>query len=179
MQYRNYGLFAIIGPMLIFFSIIVSLIFSSSWFDWGSNILSDLGNPNFSNLALFFNSGLFIGGFFLLIYSITALKAEAKQSSYCLFISTFFILLLAIFNISYGVLHNFLAVFHFIMLSITSIVYFLEKKSIIAISTLIVVLFIWLIYFLGFLNIGISFPEAMSKIVLFWIMYSGFSFYNK
>lgn len=179
MEYKNYGLFAIIGPILIFFSIIVSLIFSSSWFNWESNILSDLGSPYFSNLALFFNSGLFIGGFFLLIYSITAFKMEAKRSSYCLFISTFFILLLAIFNISYGVLHNFVAVFHFIMLSITSIVYFLEKKSIFAISTLIIVLFTWLIYFLGFLNIGIGFPEAISKIVLLWIVYSGFSFYNK
>ncbi len=179
MRYRKYGLFAIIGPIIIFFSISVSLIFSSSWFNWGSNILSDLGNPSLSNVALLFNSGLFIGGSFLLVYSVTAFKIEAKHSSYCLFISTFFIQLLAIFNISYGVLHNFLAIFHFLMLSITSIVYFLEKKSIFPILTLLVVLFTWLIYFLGFIKIGIGFPEAISKFVLLWIIYSGFSFYNK
>ena len=72
-----------------------------------------------------------------------------------------------------------MAIVHFLMLSATSVVYFTEKKSFLAIATLIIVLISWLIYFLGILAIGIGFPEAISKLILLWIINSGLSCFIK
>lgn len=176
MQEKFYALFGIVGPLLVYLSIIVSLVLSP-WFSWETNALSDLGNAINSEVASIFNLGLLIGGFFLMIFSVTAFKKHSKYSSYCLFVSTFFIQLLAIFNASYDFFHYFVAVLHFLMLSITSIVYVKENRSIFALTTFLIVIIIWLFYAIGIFKIGIAFPEAISKLVLLWIICSGFNIY--
>ncbi|MBT8171861.1 DUF998 domain-containing protein [Candidatus Bathyarchaeota archaeon] len=176
MEERKYGLFAIVGPLIVYLSIIVSLVLSS-WFNWDSNILSDLGNPENSHVASIFNLGLFIAGFLLMFFSLTVFNKHAKYSSYCLFISTFFIQLLALFNISYGFFHNFVAVLHFVMISITSIVYIVEKRSLFTATTFLLVMITWLLYILGIIKIGIAFPETISKLVLLWIIFVGLRIY--
>jgi hypothetical protein len=80
--------------------------------------------------------------------------------------------LLATFNESYGQLHYAIAVPHFVILSITSIVYTLEKRSALALTTFMIVMLSWLIYFSKIIEIGIAIPETLSKLVLLWIIYS-------
>jgi hypothetical membrane protein len=176
MNKNIYAFFGIFGPLLVYFSIIFSLFFSP-WFDWNTNALSDLGNPSTSKVALEFNLGLMIAGFFIMIYAMTIFKKYAKYTSYCLLGSSFFVQMLASFNIGYGSLHYAVALPHFLLLSISSIVYSIETRSVFAFLIFLIVLFSWLIYSLQIFNIGIAVPEAFSKLVLLWIIYSGIKIY--
>jgi hypothetical protein len=85
--------------------------------------------------------------------------------------------LLGTFNEEYGSLHYTLAVPHFLMLSITTIVYTIEKRAPVALATFVIVMFSWLLYALNVFNIGIAVPETASKLVLLWIMISALRIY--
>jgi len=173
---KNYALFGVLGPLMVYLSILVALLMSP-WFSWQNNALSDLGHAMNSNAAPVFNIGLFLAGFFLMLYSLTAFKKHARYSSVCLLVSAFLVQLLAVFNEAYGSLHYMLAVPHFVMLSVTSIVYTVEKRSTVALTTFLIVMFVWLLYVLNTLNVGIAVPETVSKLVIAWILYSALKIY--
>ena len=177
MEERVYVLFGVFGPLLLYVSIGLSLVLSP-WFSWESNALSDLGHAVNSSVASIFNLGLLLAGFLLMIYSATAFKKHAKYSSICLLASTFLVQLLATFNEVYGSLHYAVAVPHFVMLSLTSIVYTVEKRSAAALITFTIVLGSWTLYGLNIFNIGVAVPETISKIVVSWIMISAFKVYT-
>jgi hypothetical membrane protein len=176
MEERVYALFGVFGPILVYISIGVSLVLSP-WFSWESNALSDLGDAVNSDAAAIFNLGLLLAGFLLMIYALTVFKKHAKYSSFCLLVSTFLVQLLAVFNEVYGSLHYAVAVPHFVMLSLTSIVYTVEKRSAVALITFIIVMFSWLLYGLNIFDIGVAVPETVSKLVVAWIMYSAIKIY--
>ncbi|HDQ06031.1 MAG TPA: DUF998 domain-containing protein [Candidatus Bathyarchaeota archaeon] len=176
MEERVYALFGVFGPLLVYASIVLSLVLSP-WFSWQSNALSDLGHAVTSDVAPIFNLGLLLAGFFLMVYALTAFKKHAKYSSLCLLVSTFLVQLLATFNEVYCSLHYAAAVPHFLMLSLTSIVYTVEKRSAVALTTFVIVMFSWLLYALNIFSIGIAVPETVSKLVLAWIMYSAIKIY--
>jgi len=92
-------------------------------------------------------------------------------------VSTFLVQLVATFNEAYGSLHYAVAVPHFVMLSLTSIMYTVEKRSAAALVTFLIVMFSWLLYGLNIFNIGVAVPETASKLVLAWIMYSAIKIY--
>ena len=177
MEDRAYALFGIFGSLLLYISIIISLLLSP-WFSWENNALSDLGHAVTSDAAAIFNMGLLLSGFLLMIYTVTVFRKHAKYSSNCLLISTFFIQLVAAFNETYGPIHLAAVVPHFIMLSLTSIVYTAERKSTFAFATFLIVMFSWLIYTLDIFNVGIAVPETISKLVVLWIMYSAIKIYR-
>lgn len=176
MEERVYALFGVFGPLLVYISIAVSLALSP-WFSWESNALSDLGHAVDSDAAPIFNIGLLLAGFLLMLYALTAFKNHAKYSSFCLLVSAFLVQLLGTFNEEYGSLHYTLAVPHFLMLSITTIVYTIEKRAPVALATFVIVMFSWLLYALNVFNIGIAVPETASKLVLLWIMISALRIY--
>ena len=177
MDEKVYALFGVFGPILLYVSIGLSLVLSP-WFSWESNALSDLGHAANSNVASIFNFGLLLAGFFLMIYAATVFKKHAKYSSVCLLVSTFFVQLLATFNEVYGSLHYAVAVPHFVMLSVTSIAYTIEKRSALALVTFVIVLGSWALYGLNVFNVGIAVPETISKIVVLWIMISAIRIYT-
>jgi hypothetical membrane protein len=176
MEERVYALFGVFGPLTVYISIAVSLGLSP-WFNWQSNMLSDLGHAVTSDAASIFNLGMLLAGFLMMVYSLTVFQKHARYSSFCLLVSTFLVQLLAAFNEVYGSLHYAVAVPHFVMLSVTSIVYTVEKRSTVAISTFLVVMFSWLLYSLNIFNVGIAVPETLSKLVLAWIVYSAIKIY--
>lgn len=176
MEKRGYALFGIFGPLLVYLSITASLVLSP-WFSWESNALSDLGHAITSDVAPIFNLGLLMAGFFLTVYAVTAFREHAKYSSFCLLVSSFLVQLLAALNEVYGSLHYAVAVPHFVMLSLTSIVYTIEKRSSVAFFTFLIVLGSWMLYELGIFNTGIAVPETVSKLVVAWIMYSAIKIY--
>ena len=176
MEDRVYALFGVFGPLLVYLSIAASLALSP-WFSWETNALSDLGHAVTSDVAWIFNLGLLLAGFLLMIYAMTAFKKHARYSGFCLLVSAFFVQLLAVINESYGGLHYAVAVPHFLMLSVTSIVYTVEKRSAFALATFLVVMFSWLLDALNIFCIGIAVPETVSKLVLLWIMYSALRIY--
>ena len=176
MEERVYVLFGVFGPLLLYLSIGISLVLSP-WFSWESNALSDLGHSVNSDVAAIFNCGLLLAGFLLMIYATTVFKKHAKYSSFCLLVSTFLVQLIAVFNEAYGSLHYAVAVPHFVMLSLTSIVYTVEKRSAVALVTFLIVMLSWLLYTLNVFNVGIAVPETVSKLVVLWIMYSAIRIY--
>lgn len=178
MSQRVYALFGILGPLLVYVTIAISLAVSP-WFSWQTNALSDLGHSVNSSAAPIFNFGLLISGFLLIIYSLTVFKKYAKYSSYFLLVSTFFVQLISVFNETYGSIHYAVAVPHFLMLSATSIVYSVEKRSFLAAGTFLAVMFCWLLYALNLFGIGIAVPETVSKLVLLWILYSAVQIFSK
>ncbi len=173
---KFYALFGLLGPLAVYASIGVSLTLSPS-FSWESNTLSDLGHSVNSEVASIFNLGLLLAGFFLMIYSLTVLKNHARYSSIFLLVSAFLVQLLAVFNEVYGGLHYILAFPHFVMLSITTIVYTIEKRSTVAFVTFLIVMFSWLFYALNIFETGIAVPETVSKLIVFWIMVSAIRIY--
>jgi len=176
MEERVYALFGVFGPLLVYFSIALSLALSP-FFNWETDALSDLGHAVNSNAASIFNFGLLLAGFLMMVYALTVFKKHAKYSSFCLLVSTFLVQLLAAFNEVYGSLHYAVAVPHFVMLSLTSIVYTVEKRSAFALVTFLIVMFSWLLYALNIFKIGIAVPEMVSKLVVLWIMYSAMRIY--
>lgn len=176
MEDRVYALLGIFGPLIVYISILLSLVLSPS-FDWKSNALSDLGHAVTSHVAPIFNLGLLLAGLLMMIYALTVFHKHAKYSSFCLLVSTFFVQLLAVFNEVYGSLHYAVAVPHFVMLSLTSIVYTVEKRSVSALIAFIVVMISWLLYGLGVFKVGIAVPETVSKLVVTWIIYSAIKIY--
>jgi len=176
MEERVYALFGVFGPLLVYASIALSFVLSP-WFSWESNALSDLGHAGTSDAAPIFNLGLLLAGFLMMVYALTVFQKHAKYSSFCLLVSTFLVQLLAVLNEVYGSLHYVVAVPHFVMLSVTSIVYTVEKRSAVAFIMFVIVMFSWLLYALNIFNIGIAVPETVSKLVLAWIMHSAIKIY--
>ena len=177
MEERVFALFGVIGPLLVYISIAVTLIFSP-WFNWQLNALSDMGHAVTGSAAFILNVGLLAAGFLMMVYALTVFKKHAKYSSYCLLASSFFVQLIGTFNEAYGQLHYAVAVPHFLLLSLTSIVYAYEKRSVFALATFLVVMLSWLVYSLNVFSIGIAVPETISKLVLAWIMYSAIQIYR-
>jgi len=178
MDDRAYALFGFLGPLTVYASIALSLALSP-WFNWESNALSDLGHPIQSSAAAVFNFGLLLAGFFMMIYALTAFRSHARISSACLLVSTFLVQALSIFNEAYGALHYAVATLHFVMLSVTSLVYFVERKSTLALLTFVAVLLSWLLYGVKLVDVGVAVPETFSKLILLWIIGSAIQIYRE
>ncbi len=176
MQQRVYALFGFVGPLVVYVTIGVSILLSP-WFNWESDALSDLGHAVRSEVASVFNFGLLLAGFLLVVYAVTVFRKHAKYTSIGLLISAFMIQLLATFDEVYGSLHYIVSVPHSAMLSITSVMYAAERKSSLALITLLIALVSWALYGLKIRGVGIAVPETISKIMLLWIMYSGIRIY--
>ena len=66
MEERVYALFGVVGPLVAYISMGVSIVLSP-WFSWESNALSDLGHAFRSEVASIFNFGLLLAGFLMMI----------------------------------------------------------------------------------------------------------------
>ena len=171
MEERVCALFGVVGPLVAYISIGVSIMLSP-WFSWENNALSDLGHAVKSEVASIFNLGLLLAGFLIMVYAVTVFRKHAKYSSICLLTSAFLIQLLATFDEVYGFLHYALSVPHFILLSITSIVYAIEKKSSLAIITFIIGLGSWILYGMKIYSAGVAVPETVSSVAIALLLVS-------
>ena len=161
MNEKNYVLLGIIGPFVVYISILVSIMFSP-WFSWQSDALSDLGHSVKSEAAPIFNLGLLLTGFLTIIYAVTVLKKHAKYSSICLTASAIILQLVATFDEVYGSLHNTVAVLFFVSIWITSVVNAIEKRSLLALMAFIVGFSSWILYEMEVYSAGIAVPEIIS-----------------
>ncbi|MCW3985354.1 MAG: DUF998 domain-containing protein [Candidatus Bathyarchaeota archaeon] len=177
MNERKYALFGVVGPIAAYLFIIVSIMLSP-WFSWSANALSDLGHAVRSDVAPLFNFGLLLAGFLIMIYSITAFRNHAKYACYCLLISALLLQLVATFDAVYGFLHFLVSVSFFVSFGFASIIYALEKKSILASVAFTIGLGSWILYFAGIYSAGVAVPETISSVaVVSWVMLSAFRIY--
>lgn len=172
MNRRESALFGIIGPSLVYLFIAVSILLSPG-FSWENNALSDLGHAVKSDVAPLYNFGLLIGGFLVMIYAVTAFRSHAKYSSYGLLISALFLQLVAAFDEVYGFLHFVVSVSLFLLFGFASIVYAVEKRSLIAFAAFMVNLFSWALYWVGVYDAGVAVPETISSAAITsWVLLS-------
>jgi hypothetical membrane protein len=177
MNEKDFALFGIVGPLVAYTSIAISISLSP-WFTWRKNALSDLGHATRSDVAYIFNLGLLLAGFLILIYSITVLGKKAKYTSISLALSAFFLQLISTFNEIYGNYHYLVSVAFFVSIIISSTVYAIEKRSLIGSVSVIIGLLTWMLHFIGLNNLGIAVPETISSaIVSSWIIISAIEIY--
>ena len=172
MNDKLYALFGIVGPLVAYISIGVSIVFSP-WFSWGKNALSDLGHSVNSQVAPIFNLGLLLAGFLIVVYAISAFRKHAKYTSIFLVASGFMLQLVATFDEAYGSLHFVISLLFFVSIGFSSIVYALEKKSYLAASMFIISFSSWILYGLKTYSAGVAVPEMISSVaVVLWIIVS-------
>jgi len=169
MASRKGALFGLAAIMTLYLSIFLSILLSP-WFNWLNNALSDLGHVGVSNAAYIFNSGLLLAGFFVILYSAISLKAEAPLTSYFLAFSGFSLQLVGTLNETYGGLHFAVSVLLFMSLLASSLVYFAERRSPLALLVLIAII-PWVMSFEQIVFSGQAIPEIISSIVVMpWII---------
>jgi len=177
MNEKIYALFGVIGPLLAYVSIGVSIALSP-WFSWERNALSDLGHAVKSGVAPIFNFGLLLTGFFLTIYAIKVLNKYARWTGYSLVISAFTLQLIAVCDEVYGLLHLVVSILFFVSLGVTSMFYAVERKSYSALAAFSIGLISWILYWAEFYSAGVAVPETISSVaVLFWIIPSALTIY--
>lgn len=158
-------LLGIFGPLIAYASIGLSIYLSPS-FNWYKNALSDLGHAQKSNVAPIFNSGLLISGFLITIYSVKSLINYAKYTSLSLIFSSLMLQAVAAFDEIYGRIHFAVSVLFFVSAGAACIIYFLEKKSTVAIVSFLVGLTSWLLYWTNVYEAGVAVPEFISAVAV-------------
>ena len=177
MNERAYALFGVIGPLLAYVSIGISIALSP-WFSWERSALSDLGHAVESGVATIFNFGLLLTGFLLTIYAVKVQKRYARWTGCSLAISAFTLQLIAVFDEVYGLLHFVVSVSFFVSLGITSLLYAAETKSYSAGAAFTVGLVSWIFYWAEIYSAGVAVPETISSAVaLLWIIPSALKTY--
>ena len=177
MREQNYALFGLVAPLTAIIFIVVSIVLSP-WFSWWSNVLSDLGHSVDSEVAPLFNFGLLLSGFFIILYSITSFRNHAKYTSYFLVLTGLSLQLVATFDEVYGSLHFQVSVLFFAALCFASISYVVEKRSVLAVTALVIGFSSWILYGLEIYSAGIAVPETISSMAtVTWVMLSALRIY--
>ena len=178
MSDRKFALLGLLGPLTGIISIVICIMLVP-WFSWGSNALSDLGHSVESDVAPIFNFGLLLSGFMIILYSITSFRNRTKYTSYFLVFVGLSLQLVGTFDEVYNWLHTQVSILFFASIGIASIVYYFEKRSVIALSALIIGTISWIAYGLNLYNSGIAIPETISAVaVALWVILSAFKIYN-
>jgi hypothetical membrane protein len=178
MNEKNCALFGVVGPLLAYVSIGVSIALSP-WFSWERDALSDLGHAVRSGVAPIFNFGLLLTGFFLTIYAVKVLKGYARWTCHSLVISAFTLQLVAVFDKVYGLLHLVVSILFFVSLGVTSLLYAVERKSYSAVAAFTIGIISWILYWTEIYSAGVAVPETVSSAaVLFWIIPSALKIYR-
>jgi hypothetical membrane protein len=176
MNERSYSLLGIVGPVVSYVSIAISILLSP-WFSWQKNALSDLGHATGSSVSPIFNLGLLLGGLLMVIYANSVFSKHSKYTSVCMSLSAFSLQLVATFNETYGYLHYLVSVIFFLSLGLLAIVCTIENKFYFGILPFSIAFISWVAY--GRLyNSGIAVPETISSLaIVILIFYSAIRIY--
>jgi hypothetical membrane protein len=166
---RRFALFGLVGPLVAFLFIALS-IGLSPWFNWQDNALSDLGHATDSSVAPLFNFGLFFAGFLVMVYSVMVLRTHARYTGFCLLVSSLLLQLVAVFDEVYGSLHFLVSVLLFVSFGFASLAYGFEKRSALALAAFAIGFCSWAFYLAGVYGEGVAVPETISSVaVVSWV----------
>ena len=169
---RASALLGLVGPLVAFSSVALAILLSPG-FSWQRSALSDLGHATASGVAPLFNFGLLLGGFLVAIYSVAALAARARYTSYGLLVSALLLQLVAVFDEVYGSLHFSVSVLLFASFGFASVAYAVEKRSVLAAVSVAIGLCAWSLYYAGVYDGGIAIPETISSLASgSWVVWS-------
>lgn len=114
---RISGVCGILIPVIIFICIGIALYYSP-WFIWTKNALSDLGVEGIS--AIFFNSGMIIGGILAFVFSLGLIKTfQKKIGPYILSLSALALIGIGVFPETVFTIHLVFSASFFILLAVS------------------------------------------------------------
>ncbi len=200
------ALCGLLGPIIGFISIGMAVAISTSWFDWFTNALSDLGHPfrlggmngipGVNPAAPIFNGGLLLAGVVSLIFAIYLFWSNLKTRDILCLIGSIF-LFLAMANLAgVGIFHEMFILPHiitafgfFITVSIAPFFYGVGKlldpaSRLMGIFVLVIGL-VMTISFWGSLYLptpwtGAAIPEILLAIIGYiWILPIAFQVYQR
>lgn len=191
----------VVGPLIGFASIGIAVMISS-WFNWFSHALSDLGHPTmlrgltgdpgFNPAAIVFNAGMFITGIVTLFPGFQLVRVKRTEKSIFGILGGICFIASMIFLSGVGIFHEGLLLGHiitaggfFISLTIASILYGISlfryvgtrREGMLALALSIV---ITITLFLGFRLIpGAAIPEMIIAVAGFlWLLPICFRLYH-
>ncbi|UCD13863.1 MAG: DUF998 domain-containing protein [Thermoplasmatales archaeon] len=124
---RIAGICGILIPIVVFMCIGLAM-FHSPWFRWTENALSDLGVGDTS--AIFFNSGMILGGILALVFSLGLIKTlQNKIGAYILSLSSIALIGIGIFPETVYTLHFITSAAFFVLLAISLLIIGLSVKQ--------------------------------------------------
>jgi len=153
----------------------------SEKFSLYSNALSDLGHAAYSNVAWVFNLGLSLGGLLMAVFAIKYVSALNKAISYLTLIAGYVLILIAVYDESYGRLHFWVSVVFFVLILLLVLVYASLLKStkmlITALALVVVNVILWASHFAVRTPPGAAIPELVSifTVIPFYIHLAGHS----
>jgi hypothetical membrane protein len=204
-DYQSGALCGVIGPIIGFTFIAIAIILSTSWFNWWTNALSDLGHPwmlggingipGFNPAASIFNGGMMFTGLIStifgahLIYLFWQHRDLFGLSGSILFVSSMvFLIAVGIFHEGILLPHALAAMGFFLTIFLSSIfmgLAFLRRlvtrnEGIIAITMGII---ITITLFVGFSKLapwtGVAIPEIIMAIAAFiWVIPASIRLYR-
>ena len=156
----------------------------SPWFRWNTNALSDLGVGEASTL---FNSAVFLGGVFNFFFAIGMRewligRRLVKVGIALIMLGSVSLVLVGVFTVAYPILHGIVALGHFILTPIGSILIGLgaernaiKEPSIVAgTAALLAILVLPMTLLVLPFKIGFAVPEIIEAlIVAAWIIFIG------
>ncbi|MFX1575586.1 MAG: DUF998 domain-containing protein [Promethearchaeota archaeon] len=192
---RFAGLCGILGPLIALIGIIGAVAISS-WFNWLTNALSDLGHPTMiggSNgvpglnpAAPIFNTSLILAGLFTIVLTLWLIRHQLFEASVIgivagilLTIAQCFLIAIGIFHEGFGFTHFVVSLGFFVTLLLAGMIYgvrLMQEKhlrliGIIAFILALVSALIWIAYYLSLLPFtGVAIPEIISAITaIIWV----------
>lgn len=174
---RIAGFCGILVPIVVLLFIGISMSYSP-WFKFTDHAFSDLGVEGIS--AIFFNSGMVIGGILILIFSLGLIKILSyKKGAYILTVSALALIGIGIFPETNYSLHFIVSATFFISLAISFLIIGLtikrdryERTMGILATIFAITAFSSIIFLIPWQ--GIAIPEALSSLPSFiWCMIYG------
>lgn len=176
MRWTSPSLLGMVGIAVLLISINVA-ISQAPWFNWVNNALSDLGNLNRGNAAIF-NVGLLSSGFLIALYALIGMRKHAPKSAYLLALTGFSMQLTGLLCENYGRIHYLVSILLFVSLLFSSLAYFAEKRYYPALIAILAIP-IWIIHFQGIIVPGAAIPEIVSASLAFpWVIRSSIRAYR-
>ena len=171
------GICGILIPIVVFICIGLAM-FHSPWFRWTKHALSDLGVEGTS--AIFFNSGMIIGGILAFVFSLGLIKIlQNKIGAYTLCLSSVALIGIGIFPETVYTLHFITSSVFFVLLAISFLIIGItirkdqSERSMGTLATVFAILAICSTIFLVPWE-GIAIPETLSCFPAFiWCMMYG------
>ncbi len=154
-------LLGVLGPTAALGGVAASIA-SCPEFSWRSNALSDLGHALLSPSAVTFNLGLATGGSILLAFSAAYGRRRFPITSATLGAASYLLILVAVFDESYGAPHNLSAVVFFLVLMGAAGVYSWERRSPLPATAIPVSLAGWIAYSRLDVRWGLAVPELIA-----------------
>ncbi len=147
-------------------SLVTLAIHMAPWFNFYKNALSDLGHVLKSEVAPVFNLGLSSGGFLIGVYAVACVNRIGRLLTMVLLLVGYSLILVGVFDESYGFFHFTASVAFFLSLGLFLAVYILARRTLWPLISLAIGAVAWTLHLVWKVPKGAAIPELISVMVV-------------